>query len=140
MVDMTKKISGDIVWSEDEDHSPALEFRAEVSSEAGYPLFVKGYLNQAARKLTYAVIHRAIGRIYGLDLGRDHHNPDCERVGEKHKHSWSEQTALHKAYVPEDITAAAEEPCEVWQQFCAEANLYHEGTMLPPPAQQLGLL
>ena len=45
----------------------------------------------AARTLTYALILKTAGRIYGLDLGKDHHNPQCEQVGEKHKHRWSER-------------------------------------------------
>lgn len=34
--DTTKAIEGDIAWAEDEDHSPSVEFRVEVQSEAGY--------------------------------------------------------------------------------------------------------
>ncbi len=28
----SKQIAGDLAWSEDEDHSPSVEFRAEVQS------------------------------------------------------------------------------------------------------------
>jgi hypothetical protein len=66
--DTSKRIDGHIWWSEDEDHSPAVEFRADVFSEAGHPLFVHGSYNPEAEKLSFAVIHRAVGRIYGLDL------------------------------------------------------------------------
>jgi hypothetical protein len=38
----TKAIHEDIDWTEDEDHSPSVEFSAEVTSDAGYPLFVRG--------------------------------------------------------------------------------------------------
>ncbi len=97
MADKTKRIDRDISWVENEDHSPALEFRAEVDSEAGYPLYVKGYLNRAARKLTFSLIHGAEGRIPGLDLGRAHVNPTDERVGDKHKHRWDEQRGMKEA-------------------------------------------
>ncbi len=50
--DKSKKIVGDIEWLEDEDHSPALEFRAEVKSEKGWPLFIKGSYNSLAMALT----------------------------------------------------------------------------------------
>lgn len=86
MRDDGKRIKGDICWDDDEDHSPSLEFRAQVDSEAGYPLFVRGSFNALAETLTFAVIHKGAGRIYALDLGKDHHNPDCNNVGEKHKH------------------------------------------------------
>lgn len=73
--DETKCIDGDLRWTDDEDHSPAVQFRAQVGSEAGYPLFVNGRLNVFAGTLSFALIHRSTGRIYGLDLGADHHNP-----------------------------------------------------------------
>lgn len=141
MADETKRVDGDISWAEDEDHSPALHFRAEIASEAGYPLFAKGYLNRASRKLTYSLIHRQSGRIYALDLGREHKNPDGERVGEKHKHRWSEGiVGVKEAYVPDDVTATANQPVEAWSQFCSEARIRHNDVMHEPPAQQLDSL
>ena len=91
LADPSKRIEGDIVWMEDEDHSPSFEFRADILSDAGWPIFIRGSVNKLARTLTYALIHRAVGRIYGLDLGKDHHNPSCEQVGERHKHRWNER-------------------------------------------------
>ncbi|HQU47483.1 MAG TPA: hypothetical protein PK867_32060, partial [Pirellulales bacterium] len=133
LADATKAIRGDIEWIDDEDHSPAVEFRAEVVSEAGFPLFIRGSYNRLAQTLTYALIHRAAGRIYALDLGKDHHNPDCQNVGEKHKHRWKEQVRDKEAYVPGDITAPASDPRAVWQQFCTEAAIDHQGHMHDPP-------
>lgn len=140
MSDVTKRIDRDIAWAEDEDHSPAVSFRVEVLSDPGYPLYAKGYLNRAAHKLTYVLIHRAEGRVYGLDLGKDHKNPGGNLVGENHKHRWSEQTGVKDAYVPEDITATVDSPVEVWEQFCAEANLTHSGIMNSPPPEQLDMM
>lgn len=42
---------------------------------------------------------------------------------------------MKDAYVPEDITATVDHPEEVWEQFCAEANLIHDGKINPPPEQ-----
>ncbi len=140
MSDTTKRIDRHIDWTEDEDHSPAVSFLVEVLSDPAYPLYAKGYLNRAARKLTYVLIHRAEGRIYGLDLGKDHRNPDGTLIGEKHKHRWSEQTGVKVAYFPEDIAATVDRPVEVWEQFCAEANLVHDGRMNPPPPEQLDMM
>jgi len=140
MSDTTKRIDRHINWTEDEDHSPAVSFLVEVLSDPAYPLYAKGYLNRAAHKLTYVLIHRAEGRIYSLDLGKDHRNPDGALIGEKHKHRWSEQTGVKEAYVPEDITAAMHHPADVWEQFCAEANLIHDGNMNSPPSEQLDMM
>lgn len=136
LADPDKHIVGDLVWRADEDHSPAVEFRAEVRSNAGYPLFVCGRLNRLAGTLSYVLIHRIAGRVYGLDLGADHHNPTCTYVGEKHKHRWTEQFLDKQAYVPEDITSAIGDPVEVWKQFCTEAAIVHEGVLRAPPAEQ----
>ena len=134
--DRTKRIAGDIAWSEDEDHSPAWEFRAHVESTGGWPLFVKGRFSSAAGTLTYALILKTVGRIYALDLGKDHHNPGCEYVGEKHMHRWTERDGDKAAYVPEDVRAPVTDPVSVWKEFCAEAGIRHEGVMKPPPPRQ----
>ena len=134
--DLTKRIDGDIVWLEDEDHSPLFEFRAEVQSDAGWPLLIRGSYNPLIPALSYVLILKTVGRIYGLDLGKDHHNPQCHQVGEKHKHKWTEQFRDKEAYAPEDITEPASDPVAVWRQFCVEAKLTHNGKMAsPPPAQ-----
>jgi len=136
LADTSKAITGDISWAEDEDHSPAMEFRAEITSQAGYPLFVRGSFNPLAETLTFALIHASSRRIYALDLGKDHHNPSCTDVGEKHKHRWTDRFKDKDAYVPDDITQLATNPVAVWTEFCAEAKITHNGVMHPPPAHQ----
>jgi hypothetical protein len=132
IADISKEIEGDIVWVEDEDHSPAMEFRVEVRSMAGYPLFVRGSYNALAGTLSFVLIQRGVGRIYALDLGKDHHNPSCKMVGEKHKHRYSEQLGDKEAYVPQDITSSVRDPVGVWKQFCAEARIRHNGNIQEP--------
>jgi len=134
--DTSKRIDGDIAWQEDEDHSPSVEFRAEVVSDAGWPLFIRGSYNPLIPALSYVMILKTAGRVYGLDLGKDHHNPQCDQIGEKHKHKWTEQFRDKEAYVPNDITESASDPVAVWQQFCTEANLTHNGAMAAPPPMQ----
>ena len=131
IADTSKRIESRIQWSGDEDHFPALEFRVDVSSDSGYPLIMKGSYNPLAQTLSYVLIHRLAGRIYALDLGKDHHNPTCETVGEKHKHRWGEGLRDKVAYVPEDITATVENPVDVWDQFCREAGIHHNGLDVP---------
>ena len=38
LADDTKAVAQDLAWAEDEDRSPAREFRAAVASEFGYEL------------------------------------------------------------------------------------------------------
>lgn len=136
LADPDKRVAGDLVWRDDEDHSPAVEFRAPVISGAGYPLFVVGRLNRLSGTLSFMLIHRSAGRVYGLDLGADHHNPTCSFVGEKHKHRWTERYGDKEAYDPDDITATVDAPVAVWGQFCAEAALVHDGVLMAPPPKQ----
>ena len=139
LADETKRIQDDIAWREDEDHSPAaVEFRVEIESMNGWPLVVKGYYNSVAGTLSYTIILKTTGRIYGLDLGKDHHNPQCQQVGEPHKHQWSEQFGDKEAYVPNDVNAPVSDPVAVWKEFCAKARIRHDGRM-QPPAKQGGL-
>ena len=138
--DATKTIVDDITWSDDEDHSPTVEFRNEIQSLAGYPIFLKGSYNAIARTLSYTIVHRGSGRIYSLDLGKDHHNPTCTNVGEKHKHRWNETVRDKEAYVPDDITALVTDPVAVWKQFCIEAKIQHNGIMHSPPHAQMEIL
>ena len=134
--DDTKAIAGNISWTDDSDHSPAQEFRAEVNSTVGYPIFIEGRYNSSSGKLSLSMICRGVGRIYGLDLGADHRNPDGERIGEKHKNYWWDGARDKWAYVPDDITVSSERPVEVWNQFCAELRLTHAGIMSPPAIQE----
>jgi hypothetical protein len=131
--DASKRVEGDIVWQEDQDHSPCWDFRAEVRSDSGWPLFVRGSFNPLIPALSYVLILKTVGRVYGLDLGKDHHNPQCNQVGECHKHRWTERYRDKEAYLPQDITATANHPVGVWKQFCAEAKIVHRGQMIPPP-------
>lgn len=139
LADTTKLISGDIFWSEDKKHPPAVEFRIEVTCQIGYTLFMRGWYHPVARKLTYALIASPFGRIYGLDLGKEHRNDSGTNVGEKHKHRWDEKLRDKEAYVPEDITAPVSDPVAVWQQFCSESHITHDGVMHAPPSFQLEL-
>jgi len=137
--DDSKQIDGDIIWQNNPQHYYWLDFKAEVNSGNGITLFIHGSYNQTVTALSYHLIHPPYGRIYGLDLGKDHKNPDGRRIGEKHKHSWSEAYCDKQAYVPDDITAPATDPIAVWQQFCQEATITHSGYMRNPPARQLDL-
>jgi hypothetical protein len=137
IADPEKYIESNIIWTQ--GRSPWLGFRVEITSPAGYPLVLKGSYNPIAAKLTYAIIHCQAGCIYRLDLGQEHRNPDGQRVGETHKHRWYDPFRDKQAYVPPDITAPATEPKKVWEEFCQEARITHNGTMAPP-APQLGLI
>ena len=119
--DDSKTIEGNITWQEE---SLWFKFKAEIQTQSGnYPLSIRGTCNPIILSLSYHVICPPYGRIYGLDLGKDHRNPDGKQVGEKHKHRWSEIYRDKEAYEPKDITASGDDPITVWKQFCREASI-----------------
>ena len=136
IADPTKRIEGDLDWREVDDRHPACTFRASVLSDEDHPLEIVGRWNPMAGKLSYVLLYRGAGRIYALDLGSAHRNPDGERLEDTHKHRWTAEYRDKDAYVPEDITATWDRPLEVWQQFCAEAKIDHRGALGEPSVQQ----
>lgn len=132
LADETKRVIGDIRWKEVAGQRPAQAFRAEVAADWDYSLFVVGRWNPSPGKLSYSLVLRGTGRIYGLDIGVDHKNPDGEVLEEKHKNRWRQGSRDRWAYVPVDVTAGWNRPVEAWAQFCGEASLRHVGIMFPP--------
>ena len=130
----TKRIEGNIFWGSDLNQL-ARKFRIDIDSDEGYPVFLQGRYNPYSGKLSYTFIYRGVGRIYGLDLGAEHINPDGSAVGETHKNYWKPGSRDKWAYEPKDITHPWSCPVDVWKQFCAEANLEHRGVMYPPQVQ-----
>ena len=137
--DMTKVIYEDITW-EGAGNSSMRQFTVDIQSDDAHPIFVKGWYNPLSGKLSYSIIHRSVGRIYGLDMGADHVNPNGEPVGEKHKNYWVPGRRDKWAYVPEDITESWNRPGAVWGQFCAEAKIRHLGVIHDPVVQGSMLL
>lgn len=139
--DTSKTIEGDIIWKPDPKNDIWLKFKAEILSEGeAHQLSIRGTYNSLIRSLSYHIICLPHGRIYGLDMGKDHRNPSTGKlVGEKHKHRWTEIYRDREAYVPPDITASASEPVKVWRQFCEEATIRHNGVMHSIPEQQMDM-
>jgi hypothetical protein len=136
--DTTKRVAGDLSWRRPEDgHATALAFRADIENAPQQPLLVKVWYNRVVPTLSFSLIHRPTGRIYGLDIGPEHHNPSCTHIGsDTHKHVWTDAVRDKHAYRPEDITARADQPNLAWEQFCREANITHDGVLYAlPPAQ-----
>lgn len=136
--DDSKTVEGDLVWEERE--RGGFLFKTQIQTKSNrYNLIVGGTYIPIKKTLSYYMLCPPHGRIYALDLGVDHKNPDKSFTGEKHKHRWSEIYKDKEAYVPQDITASVTEPVKVWQQFCLEAIIHHNGVMKPIPEQEFNL-
>jgi len=135
LFDETKRINEDIAWTLDPVHTPALLFRVLVRSEPDWPLSIFGWWNPRTEKLNFSLLLKGTGRIYALNMGTPHRNPDGRQVGEVHKHRWSDGLRDKQAYEPDDITEPWDRPVAVWKQFCAEAGIIHIGTLTEPAKQ-----
>ncbi len=78
--DKSKEIRKVIVWKADTDYPVAKEFRTKINLESGCSVVAHGPSNSLFGKLSYSKNHQGIARIYGLDLGADHRNPNDVRV------------------------------------------------------------
>lgn len=109
----------------------------DVLNSGDYPLIVNAWYNPLVPSFSVALIHRGVGRIYGLCIGHEHHNPSCSNIGaEIHKHAWSDATRDKDAYLPTDISAGADNPVLALREFFQEANIRHEGVISPIAPRQ----
>ena len=137
ILDGSKLINGDIHWDIVDKKGKILKFRRMVECDSAEILFLDGFHNREYPTLSYSLFTKEPGRIYGLDMAVDvHGNPDGSLVGPVHKHRWSNRYKAKQAYSPSDITAPASDPLAVWNQFCEEARIQHNGVMhLPSPPE-----
>jgi hypothetical protein len=75
--DTKKRIDGDIAWRNDEDHSPSVEFYADVISNAGWPLVVRGSFNPLIPAVSYVLIYKNVGRVDFIKIRFDFWNAFC---------------------------------------------------------------
>ena len=134
MADSTKRVIGDIAWEVSDSDPAARTFRTSVNSDSLHPLIVQGWYSPRREKLSYALVYNqeGVGRIYGLDFGASHPNPDGTKAGDPHKNYWTEDDGDSWAYEPTDISAPWNDPVRAWTEFCAEANIRFFGIMQPP--------
>ncbi len=139
LADTTKRIEGDIEWQVDKPSPHVAYFRASVlSEEIDVPLFVKVTYNRILRKTSMALFSQTDGRLFGIDVGKDHYNRKQGLVGD-HRHRWRQGTRDRIADAFEVSAEIKEDPVKLWRLFCQEANIRHDGTLLPIPPQQTEL-
>ena len=134
IMDNSKEILGDIKWENDHNHLGSFIFGKEITSKLEYPIYIKGSFNFKRKTLSFSIIHREVGRIYGLDMGQTHRNRATgKKSGRIHKHTWTDLYKDQFTYVPSDITEPFHNVTGVWRQFCLEARIIHMGRVLGLP-------
>ena len=122
-----KVVEGDIVWEPANARQTQWQFVAAVKDWQTTWTLHGFWSHEGRRKLSFSIVdstQRGIdARLYSLDIGRPHGT-----LTDVHKHR-----ADGRHYTPDDITAHATEIAKAWAEFCAEANIRHDGQMVDVP-------
>lgn len=129
--DVDKCVAEDIVWAPNPQHLGTLIFRETLYCKE-LQMDIKGSINTIVDTVSFTILHPTAGRIYALNHGgHTHTNRDGTFNGRLHKHRWKPHEPDF-AYEPDDITASTTEFTKLWEEFCAEAKIYHSGTFFEP--------
>jgi hypothetical protein len=145
IIESEKFIESSFEWKKDSNRDYVFEFRIPIkTSISGIKLFMKGSVNVALSRTTFALICNNAARIKALDIGGREHPNRCpnhkiEWIGSKHKHSWQDCCGDKWAYVPDDITDNAPVEQTFWE-FLDECNIRYDGEFPKIPSMQTGLI
>ncbi len=129
--DETKHIEGDLRWSSHTNNVNYRKFRACIEyRDQSKDLILCGAYCMSKEAIHFAIIYKGVS-IYRLDVGSNHrHKNSGEYVGELHKHKLRDNDKEDDTYIPDDITSAFPNVLEIWQQFCKECKLRHNGRLI----------
>jgi hypothetical protein len=112
---------------------PYFKARADVDGVDGVELAVEFTWNPRCNKASACFFAKHVrpiwSRLYGIDTGEDHHNPDCAMTGDPHRHNmWSIKHGARFAAGAADLAGKSRD--EVFEAFLHEC-----GIQVQPPAQ-----
>jgi len=109
-----------------------------VRAEEQLPLRLYGRFNPRTGNYTFIFFHGRLN-LRRLDVGKRHHNPECDNVGSVHKHKWTDRFRDKWAYEPSDIQDSASIR-ENLLKFLAQCNITLDGHFVEPPQIYQGRL
>lgn len=137
--DPAKTIEGEIRWSPDPQHAAAWTFYMPVAHSGTTPLDARATLRREANTLSYLLVLRGSGRIFGICWGYDHLNPSGEIVSGPHVHKWTSEHLDRWVEPFGGASAGTGDPILAWREFCALAHIAHLGEVHPPPEGPSGM-
>ena len=137
IADKSKRIVGDVAWSESLGHQGAVEFGAPVLNYLNRPLRVHGWFRQSERKLSFTLLYGSV-RIAGIDFGRglSHRNIDGTRIVGAHMQLWVAVAQRAEAIPLPPEMPEWNEPVQVWVRFCAELGILHLDDLISPAIEE----
>jgi hypothetical protein len=112
--------------------------RGEVQSQTGFELFVEVTWSPKATKASACFFVKRVkplwSRVFGIDLGDDHHNPDCVMTGDPHRHNrWSVKHGARYGTPAPDLQGKTVP--EMFDVFLRECKIQMAGAIVMPPIQ-----
>lgn len=127
-----KRIEDDVRFEQKQTWFKA---RAAVLGVEDHELFLELSWNATADKISVVLIVKRVApgfaRIYGADVGTDHHNPTCDQAGDPHRHDqWTEKHGERMASRADDLVSANVRL--LFDDTLKRCNITFAGTFTPP--------
>jgi len=112
--------------------------RGEVANSVGFDLALEVTWSPKTGKASLCLFARRVkpgwSRLYGIDLGDDHHNPDCNNTGDPHRHNrWSVTYGDRFGSGAPDLKGKSVP--EAFDIFVSECNISVRGALTMPSVQ-----
>ncbi|MBM3298968.1 MAG: hypothetical protein FJY85_03340 [Deltaproteobacteria bacterium] len=129
ILDLPKRIRENNQWKQGDDRNWFMEVPVEASEQMSLRLY--GRYNPRTGNYTFILFHGRTN-LRRLDVGKIHHNPECDNVGAVHKHRWTDRYHDKWAYVPSDVDSSALLD-GVFRAFLSECRTELEARFVNPP-------
>ena len=129
IINLPKRITEHNQWREGDDGSWYME--VPIEAEEQLPLRLYGRFNPRTANYTFILFCGRLN-LRRLDVGKRHHNPECDDVGSPHKHRWTDRFRDKWAYEPPEMENKSS-ICDTFTTFLAECNIALEGRFAEPP-------
>ena len=131
LVALPKRITQQNHWQE-RDGNYVMDLPVEADEQL--PLRLYGRFNPRTNVFNYIFFFDKF-RVRALDVGKRHHNPDCDNVGPTHLHKWTDQNRDKWAEEFDDTFSLG----DAFGYMLDECNIdYQESFKLPPQGYQRG--
>jgi hypothetical protein len=131
IIGMPKRIVGSSQWRKRGDGNWYMEM--PVEAEEQLPLRLYGRFNPRTGNYTFIFFCGEVN-LRRLDVGKRHHNPECEDIGEVHKHKWTNRFRDKWAYEPVEVRTT--DPIAMaFGIFLNECSIALEGRFVGPPQE-----
>jgi hypothetical protein len=129
IIDLPKRISEHNSWEQRDDGNWYTEM--PVEAEEQLPLHLYGRFNPRTGNYTFVLFYGRVS-LRRVDVGKRHHNPECDNVNTPHKHRGTDRFRDRWAYEPSEM-GDTDSIRDTFVKFLTECNVNLEGRFVEPP-------